>query len=566
MPKILALLTVILFGPLAYGTTPEQWHQLSVEKKTEFHRLLLKSLSEADSKARINPKAYTVTGGIFRGIASRKACVYGGWISSTREGVCRHPYYVSKSYQPCGMKGVHRCNPAIFGGSNEKSFPGSKPGKGICVEAKNRNSDSSSMTWACIKAAYGSGGGIDVERFRNHLRDLSGDSRYLGEYLAHATQIVEEHCSENADDFCVESAPERSCKRLRDSFFHQTAANPALIGCRGGDHEILLGKAYESIFDAQRATKVYFPLIEESQAWKKIRDMERVTGMLRDENFWNLRCNPYDIIRNNRIPLKRKGYRRCRMGKNLLEESMIAKTPWGSMSLGDRAEKIHQLTQDSFQAVKTSTPNLVVKSREFKGAERIDGNVFHGEINPDVASCFMYHETKGHLHPFKYNYTYCYKKTTSTAYGLGQITRSTLEDLLNFNDGSNLPMVTPEAKKFFWPGDTEEEMDGEDIHRYMNLSPKFQTELVLRILNRKAKVVNKNYKDNYTLEYLIRGYYGCNRATKKCRDGTKKYYESVRPCVECFQKGRPASDCYYIMEKCGSDDCKEAVARGDFTP
>ena len=68
------------------------------------------------------------------------SCIYGGWVSTVGGEGCRHPYSGSDRYAPCGLHGVHRCNPLIFGESDRESFPGSNPGKGICVESENENS------------------------------------------------------------------------------------------------------------------------------------------------------------------------------------------------------------------------------------------------------------------------------------------------------------------------------------------------------------------------------------------------------------------------------------------
>ena len=536
---------------------------MSSEEKVEFHQLLLKSLSELDSRTPFGLNLYTAVKKFGRGIASGGTCIYGGWVSTVKSGVCGHPYRGSPDYEACGLKGVHRCNPVIFGESSEKKLSGTKPGKGACIKAEG---DSSSMTWSCLKAAYGdSDGNIDIEQFRKHLKNIGGNSRYLGEYLAQATEIIENHCSKNSDEFCFENASESSCQRLKNSFFEKTSANPALIGCRQ-QHEILLEDAKNSLESNRKILEIYFPLIEESQGWKKIKEMKMVAEILKDESFWSYRCNPYDIIENNRLSLKKLGRKSCLAKKNMLENKVINHTPWGAMSLGERAEKISKLAKDSYADIKAHTKKNISKSGVFNPVEKANGNVFHKDITPDVAACFIYHETKGSLHPFKYNYTYCNKVTRSSAFGLGQITRSTLKDIVDTNNGSNLPLVTPEAKKFYWPGYSEEPMDGEDIYRYMSFSPKFQVELVMRILNRKAKVANSYYGDKYSLKSLVGAYYGCDRTKAFCQKSIKKYFDDIESCVKCFGGGGLASNCYYVLEKCQSQDCKEAKRTGRFSP
>ena len=564
MFKFFIISTALFISFTGHGITPEEWHQLSLEKKVEFHRLLITSLSESDSRTSFDPKLYSSFKKNFRGIASRESCIYGGWVSTMNSGVCRHPYKGNKKYQACGLRGVHRCNPLIFGESDKKSFSGSQEGKGICVKARRDNS--SSITWACIKAAYGSDDSIDLELFRKHLKTLKGDSRYLGEYLAEATEIIEKHCPKKSDNFCGENIVLNNCQKLRNSFFAKTNASPALIGCRNR-HEILLGEVKNSFSDGRKALEIYFPLLEESREWKSIREMGEVSKYLSDETlFWPHLCNPQQILRGNLLNFKELKYHSCFMKKKLLEKKMIEQTPWGSMSLGERAERIHTLADESYVDIKTSTKDFISKSGVFNDREKIDGNVFHRDANPAMAACFIYQESKGRLNPFVYTNSACKNIRLYTSYGLGQITLSTLQDISEMNDGSNLPLVTAESQHFYWHQEhSKEPMNGKDIHRYMGFSPRFQTELVLRIINRKAKVANTRYKDKYGIKNLVGRYYGCNIKKQYCRNVMKKYIDNIRSCMGCFREGRPASDCYYALEKCESQDCKKAVRKGEFS-
>ena len=545
MLRIIIFLTGICFLSICHGVTPEEWRELSYGEKMEFHGLLLKSLSELDSGTAFDPNLYTLRGGVSRGIASSAKCVYGGWISIMRGGKCRHPAGRNDDYDYCGMSGVNRCNPVIFGESGQNSVPGSRKGRGVCVKART---NSESITWACIKSAYGSDGNIDIEKFRRHLQNLEGNERYLGEYLAMAAEIVENHCNKNSDNFCAKNDSGNSCNQLRMSFFERTGANPALIACKTRS-EILLEDIERDISENVSATKeildIYFPLIEESRVWREIKEEKYVADKFKDEGFWTHRCNPYEILKGHQAEFKRaKG---CNRNKTELEEELLGQTPWAAMSLGERADKIYELAKESFEDIKVATVDargsFVTKLGRISENERNDGNIFHEHISPEIAACFVYHETKNYLHPLKYNFTFCHRRSTSTAYGLGQVTRSTLEDYMNVNKGSNLPMITPEAKKFYWSGHSEEIMSGEDIYRYMALSPKFQMELVLRILNEKAKYIRSRDKDNF-VNYLVGRYYGCNDQDSFCRRSKDAYIKNVSNCRRCFEKGYPASDCY----------------------
>ena len=64
-----------------------------------------------------------------------------------------------------------------------------------------------------------------------------------------------------------------------------------------------------------------------------------MAGHFDDENFWSDWCNPYDLLNENQLKLIRRGYKSCIEGKNLLEHRMIGRTPWGKMTLGERAER-----------------------------------------------------------------------------------------------------------------------------------------------------------------------------------------------------------------------------------
>ena len=479
------------------------------------------------------------------GLLRKSSCIYGGWVSSmSEEEGCVHPYRGNGFYQVCGLAGVHRCNPVIFGESDWKSVAGSNPGKGMCVEAKRE--DSASMAWACIKAAYGFDGKVDVGRFREHLKSIEGRERYLGEYLLRATEIVEEHCSEQSNDFCARNHFPR-CRKLRYSFFGKTSGNPPLVGY-GSWNEVLLEEVGYFVSDIQKRSDVYFPLIESSHIWKIIREEKIMTKHFENEHFWPHWCNPYDIFKSNQLRLNRLGYKTCLSRKRLLEDEMINQTPWGQMNLLKRAENIYQLAKESHEDIKIATKGYYEKSGVFENREKVDGNIFHKDANPAVAACFIFHETKGSLHPFRYNYKYCTAQKDSKAYGLGQVTLLTLNDIREVNYGSNLPLITPEAEKFYWPGYVEGPMSGEDIYRHMNFSPKFQTELVLRILNRKAKAANSTYKDKYQLRHLVEAYYGCNKSSQFCQKTVQTYIKNLLSCVKCFGQGHLASSCYRILE------------------
>ena len=544
MLKGIILLLSFLLSFLCHGTSLEHWHKLSLKEKVELHNTFLKSLSELDSKTFMNPKLYTSAQKPFRGIASKKKCIYGGWVSTTKSGNCLHPYQVNKKYQLCGLKNVHRCNPIIFGDSDQNSIAGSKPGKGACVRA---TVESSSITWACLNAVYGSNGSVDVEKFRNHLLNLEGNDRYLGEYLAMAAEIIENHCTGNSSNFCIKNIPRNSCQKLRKSFFSKTTANPSLIGCKSRE-EIVLEEVELANFEVKKVLDIYFPLIDESRIWKKIREEKKVVNNLRSEEFWSHECNPYSILSGNQPFFKNT--KNCNSQRKSLEDKLIRETPWGRMSIDERAEKIYQLAHESYQDIKNvtikETGKFVSKIGFFRYDERIDGNIFHEQVKPEVAACFIYHESKGFLHPFKYNYTFCHRRSSSTAYGLGQITQTTLKDFVDVNGGSNLPLITPEAKKFYWPGYSEEAMDGEEIYRYMSLSPKFQIELVFRILNEKAKY--ENIKNENDFSGLIGRYYGCNEKDENCRRSKKLYIKNVNSCVSCFRRGGSASTCYNVVK------------------
>ena len=495
--------------------------------------------------------------------ASGTSCIYGGWISSMGGGDCLHPYNGNQNYQACGLQGVHRCNPHIFGESDQGSFPGSHPGRGVCVKSKRE--DSASITWACIKSAYGSsdGEGIDLKYFHDGLEDIEGKEHYLGRYLLEATGIVEEYCQKAPDNFCTQSSG--ICDDLKRSFFDKTSSNPALI-VYGNQHKILLENINDFPEGDQKRWDISFPLVEESRVWKNIQQNESVMERFWDGKFWSYWCNPYDILEKNQLKLLRLGYRSCLKKKNLLERQMINLTPWGAMTLGQRAKRIYQLAKESYADIKATATNFVSKSGVFRPDEMHDGDVFHKDVVPAMAACFAYHETKGVLSPIKRSYSYCGSYGGSKAYGLGQITLLTLKDILYMNNGSNLPFSTPESKKFAWHGHSEEIMDGEEIHHYMNFSPKFQMELVLRVLNRKAKVANHLKGNRYNLAHLVRRYYGCSRDDVSCQKEFEKYLRSVSSCLKCFDKGHSASDCYYNLEKCESSDCKRARRKGNYSP
>ena len=532
---------------------------MPVAEKVEFHHLLLKGVAERDSNTRLGLQRYSrapENGMPSRGIASeKKSCIYGGWISKMKYGVCEHPYRNRDKvgYDPCGLRGVHRCNPVLFGESDEGSVEGSKPGRGMCVKASD---GSSGITWSCMKKAYGSeDGSIDVKRFQEHLKNLGQRDRDLGHYLAMATEIVEEHCTEGPNNFCAKySQGKTSCKQLKDSFFAKTGADPVLIECQNKTElglDDLEGELEETFAEVQGVLEIYYPLIEESHAWQRIRQEALVAEQFQENGFWPHSCSPLTILLDNEERL-RNG-RKCIKRKGQLENELLAETPWGKMSLRERAEEIYRLAKESYRDMVNAADNPVVKSGKFTYKETIDGtNIFHEYVQPELAACVAYHETEGNLHPFRYNNKVCQRpqpppKFRSKAYGLGQATRKTTRDMARIVDGSNLPLNTPEAQKYFWPGHSEEKMTGEEIYKHLIFSPKYQMELIMRMLNEKAKWEDRKYK-NYNFDMLIETYSG--------GDGGDTYNNHVKNCMKCFREGRKASDCYCELEKYVSPECK----------
>ena len=542
-----------------------------MEEKVEFHRLLLKAVSEGDSRTRLDIKQYSAVpigesesfGSDFLDVVLRryssatnneKSCIFGGWISRMKSGVCRHPYQHKSEvgYQPCGLKNVHRCNPILFGESDQGSVQGSKPGKGICVRA---SAHSTGITWACFKKAYGSeDGSVDVKRFRQHLNKLETVELYLGQYLATAAEIVEEHCSENPNDFCSKYLQgKQSCERLKESFFAKTGANPSLVGCLYSQSFSLEDELKSTILQAHNILKVYYPVIEESRAWQKMRQEAMVAAQFHETGFWSHRCSPLTIILDNKDRLSRS--RNCREEKAKLEDEMLAETPWGKMSLRERAEEIYRLAKDSYRDMKSAADNFITVSGNIQYADYNDGaNVFHDYVKPELAACISFHETEGSLHPFIYNNKRICdnppRGQVSTAYGLGQATRTTTEDMKNSRKGqvNHLPLNTPEGKKLVWPGISDKEMTGEEIYNNMIFLPKFQMELVMRMINEKAKLLDMK-KNDLKLDHLIEQYSG--------GAGSKIYNQNIHSCLKCFGEGRSASDCYCELEKHVSSVCKK---------
>jgi len=218
--KKLTLLISIFFGvqtlALEQGISFELYHQLSFERKKDFHQALMKVMERRTLGTRFRDSIIEerLTSSVMKSwdfwISTAHAdvenaeifCNFGGWISEfDDEGECLAPWSskvrensVLSVYGPvyngefsCGGAKLFRCNPIIFG-----QGPRDGDGKGFCATADDR--DPRDSTTACIELYEGGG---DVE---THINELKEDPEKLANYLGIASEVLR-FCQKSFDDF-----------------------------------------------------------------------------------------------------------------------------------------------------------------------------------------------------------------------------------------------------------------------------------------------------------------------------------------------------------------------------
>ncbi len=243
----------------------------------------------------------------------------------------------------------------------------------------------------------------------------------------------------------------------------------------------------------------------------------------------------YKYLTDQRTSLRAGGNRSCMNKKEKIQREFLKKHPYGKLSLDGRANKIRSEAKLVLDGIKKASGTKDSKNRS-RYKNFVNGHYIDPIVTPAVISCLAYQETKGNLNPYAVNYTLCNKKMASTAHGLGQITRSTMNGLSGNPDGDMMPLNSPFSSKY--KGKSVRE-----IHSQMSGDVGMQFEILVRILSSNAKHIRWKNKSLSEAEILKRA------IIQYDRDSQSKYIKNVVDnCIPCFKKGGSGSSCYKTVK------------------
>ncbi len=249
---------------------------------------------------------------------------------------------------------------------------------------------------------------------------------------------------------------------------------------------------------------------------------------LRAPNFWNEDTIPHQLVMDQRNSLK--GKKGCESDRRKYEEELLDKTSWGHLSVDQRADKIYEVAKESFAAMKEVSSD---RGGSNNYANSVNANYISPIITPELVTCIAFQETSGSLNPMMQNYTYCSntKGMTSTAHGLGQMTRGTFKKMKNHPDSDQLPYTTKYSQSLRGRSVRE-------AHQYLSTDPHLQLEVSLRLLNFEVKFA-KWKNPNASNETLLK-----KAVTQYDHDNKSKYVKNVYDqCIPCMKK-KSAKECY----------------------
>jgi len=238
-----------------------------------------------------------------------------------------------------------------------------------------------------------------------------------------------------------------------------------------------------------------------------------------------------DFLMPRRATLRSGGHNSCMGLKEKVQDAFVKKHPFGSMSINERAAAIHSHARIALANMQNASGEKGTKSGS-RYKNFVNGHYVDPVVTPAVAACIAFQETKGNLNPYAVNYTYCNKRMTSTAHGLGQMTFSTMEGMFDNPDGTMIPLNTPASSKY-------SAMSPKEVHSKMSGDVPMQLEILMRVVSANAKYIrwrNSGLSESEILKRAIIMY---------DRDAQSKYIKNVfTNCVPCFNNGGSAASCY----------------------
>ena len=569
------LVVQIFYLPVASANVEgmeQKFSRWGIKKKLIFHYNLIRAMEEMEraitgkelDKSQVNTKNLLrilekiLPPTAVAGESPPPECIWGGWPSyydSSRRKCL--PAYSSRvktrvseamKYTSCGPPGVVRCNPVLFSADD-------CPPEGCCTKIEGPESDSSNVIRSCLLRVYGTSpgpnqfsavlenrdtnkfsgkgrsqknrrqriikylrnvGGIDMEKLLNHLNTLSNDSHLLAEYMALSAHVLQ-HCHDKKG-LCGDSHCEKIRRSIDDTFFDFISTRL----CQKGGTSLNTVK--------ERFTGILHWLRDKEDVNEEIRQAENKQALLsspyfRDfsDGFWtNHPCLPHDQLKHHRERISSLVSGSCFSDRKDMEEVMLEASSWKGLGLQARTYKIYQTAKATYREMKKAAGrkwNITHKVKKGLGS----AHEFFPFVNPNLVSCIAFQETRGYFNPIVYNYSYCSHVPISSAYGLGQMTRSTLQDVMKESrKGSVIPSegMTRRGKII-----RELQMDYRQAHAASSLSPEYQLELSLRVLNHKAKLLSKKRSSDPLLHRTIGAYDG---------DDIEAYIPNVKACYKCM--------------------------------
>jgi hypothetical protein len=274
--------------------------------------------------------------------------------------------------------------------------------------------------------------------------------------------------------------------------------------------------------------------------------------LIQSGEFWSGEGNPHDILLNNQSFWRDHGLDsfNCRTRMRVFSENLLSESSWGGTDAPSRARHIHAMSRNILNEVRTLA-DATGENSPTTNLNR-DGNYYQSYINSkyidplidaNTMTCIALYETRHEalFNPFSLNYTYCGDRG-STAFGLGQITRSTINGMVNNSAGNLMPFLRPES------ADLRNETNGRNIQRRMSVDPNLQIESMIYIMNEKIKFVrrenrNRELSDEDIITGMIISY---------DQDGQSSYIRRVNNCRACLGSSNDPWNCY--VEHLHSDE------------
>lgn len=250
----------------------------------------------------------------------------------------------------------------------------------------------------------------------------------------------------------------------------------------------------------------------------------------------------YAYLTANRTSLRAKGVNSCLAKKEKIQNGYLEKHPFARLNISERADKILSDAKSVINSMKSASGAKNSRNTNQRRASSgrykdfVNGHYIDPVVTPEVSACISYQETKGNLNPYAVNYTLCNSKMTSTAHGLGQITRSTMKGLVNNPDGELLPLNTRNSSKY-------KGMSIKEVHSKMSGDVGMQLEVLMRILSSNAKFIRWKSPGLSEDEVLRRA------IIQYDRDSQSKYIRNVfNNCLPCMRNGGSGSKCYQTVK------------------